>query len=648
MWKKRNLLSLGLAAALAVVSLPVFGARVTLKNGETLEGQIISQSDNRVTIQTLQHTLTIPRSRISGIIEGEPWSVQVYQAEQALRRGDLQAAKRLCAEARSKGAPEETVDQILEKVRAQEAERQLARYQETLDEAREVFKAGNEEEALAILESLLREVSENDEQGARREIIRIMVDYHVQFAKEFSDRVQYERAVEELNKVIELEPGRAEAYVDLGDIYAMSSGAWPLAIRNYQKALELAEEDLSAPEQARIHWQLGEIHRQSSDWRNAAIHYRRAYQIDPEVNLRVEERLIQACSEYAKDIRESKPKAALQVAEEGLKVRKDEDLMEMKGEILRDMERYEDSNQAFRELLEMVERPRRIYYQMALNHFAQGEILAGRELLKKEVSVNPRNYDALCLLGEYALQRDDYSSAQEYYHQAREIDVDRPKAFLGLAKAYRHRARQFEEEARKMEALERARGYVDEVLARLPKDREANLEKGRILRDEEDYEEASEYFTTVLELIEEADPEEQDELTELKADALIARGEIKLLTAGPGTANKDFLAALEAKPNYGQAYYAIGRAYRKKFQASKNQEDLKTAEENLLKAIELEPQNAQFALELGILYQQELAQVDTENEDEYLENAANFYERYINLGGANAPEVRQWIREIRG
>ena len=126
----------------------------------------------------------------------------------------------------------------------------------------------------------------------------------------------------------------------------------------------------------------------------------------------------------------------------------------------------------------------------------------------------------------------------------------------------------------------------------------------------------------------------------------VARGEISLLTAGPGTANKDFRRALEVLPDYGQAYYSIGLAYRRKFTASKQLQDLKTAEKNLLRSRELAPQNPQFALQLGILYSQDLAQTDTENQREYLRKAIENWEDYIKLGGANTGQVRRWIEEI--
>lgn len=646
-WFKPSCLIRGLAAALLLAAWSgAEGARITLKNGEVLEGRVIEESVSSITVQTLSHTLRIPMARVESITEGGPGSTEIYQAKEALAEGDLELGERLANAALKAGAPEEEVAPILEEIETIRDKRELARYQETINRAQLAFEERRESDALGILNSLLAELDEDS--AARIEVIRILCDFHLDCAQGYRDRVQNESAVRELERVIDLDPTRSTAYVDLGDIYGMSTATWDLAIANYMKALKRGSGDLEDGEIARIHWRLAEIFRQRQDWRDASFHYRKAYQIDPGVNVQLAGRMLRSFQRYAEELKAEKPGMALAVVEEGLRVRRDPEMIYMKGLLLSRLDRHRDAIATLAQLSEEGVRRKGLYYQMAVNHFELGEILTGREMLQREIESYPDNYEALCLLGDYALQRDDFEAAQGFYRQARTFAPDKPRAWLGLGKAYRQRSLQLATEEEQAEGLQKAREAVEQVLARLRNDREANLEMGRILRDEKKLNEATEYFTKVLALIDEARPSEQEDLRELKADALLARGEIKLLTAGPGTANMDFRQALEALPDYAQAYFSIGRAYRKKFAASKNADDLKVAEKNLLKALELQPENPQFPLELGILYQQELAQVDEENEEEYLGKAVVYYNMYIELGGANAGQVRQWIREIQG
>lgn len=346
------------------------------------------------------------------------------------------------------------------------------------------------------------------------------------------------------------------------------------------------------------------------------------------------DRYHESAMRHIRAIEYRQPDAALKLIEECLAARRNSEMLETKGLILQRLDRIEEFDVAFEALLALEPRRRNLHYHLAQNRFRVGEILQGREMLTQEVTLHPRNYDALVQLGEYALQRDDYNEAQSFFLQARSVDPDLPRAALGLGRALRMQ-----------EKLPEAREAVLAVLARLPEDREANLEMGRIYLAENELEQAKEFFSQVLNLIDKASFEEREELKQLRADALIARGEINLLTAGPGTANMDFNQALEVLPGYGQAYYSIGRAYRRKFTSSKNTNDLKEAETNLLRARELQPENPQFALELGILYGEELAQIDAEKEKEYIRKAVDNWRAYIDLGGANAAQVRSWIEQ---
>ncbi len=621
------------AAIAAVSPPPLQGATVTLTNGDVLEGEIVQRNSSGIQIKSIGATLTIPAPRIRSIEEGGPGSVQLHQAAGAIAVGDIDKARQFLEEARKAGAPEADLAESEKAIERRRAEDELKQYTALINEARAAIKQGQDSPALAQLRTLLSKMPEDN--PARPEIAGIVCDFHLAIAASYRDRMDSKRAVDELRKAIALDPKRAQPYIDMADLYKTSSGTWDQAIINYLKAQEVLGEGITPALNARIHWELGEIFRQRVLWRDASINYRLAHLDDPAVNPRLVERLQEAFWHFGTELQATEPDVALLVVEEGLSVRMNADLLQLKGTVLAKLKRNDDAIAALTQLAALEPKRRDTHFQIAQCHFGLGQLLQGREMLLREVEVNPRNYDALCQLGDFAIQRDDYEAAADFYTRAQALDRDKPRASLGLGKTYRAQKK-----------LAEARIAVDEVLSRLPEDREANLEMGRIYRDEDNLEEAREFFTEVLRLIENAPSADQAGLVRLGADALIARGEIALLTAGPGTANIDFRKAIDVLPDYGQAFFSIGRAYRKKYAASKAVEDLKEAETNLQKARTLEPENAQFALELGILYAEELAQVDKANEKEYNQKAVENWNAYIELGGANAPQVKAWLAEM--
>jgi tetratricopeptide (TPR) repeat protein len=602
-----------------------------------LEGEIVGQNDSSVTVKTLTLTMSIPRSRITAIHESAPGTVQLNQALELMKKGELKEALIFVEQARQAGAEEEAIKEVTQKIAEQSMAVELASYKETFRQARIMFRAGQDSQAMMLVEGLLSKKPENT--FAQEFIKEELCKYYLESAELYRDRVAYDKAIWVLNKVIEINPDIPHIYIELGDIYQKSSSTWKRAAKNYLQALKLGANSLSDEEKVSLHWNLGELFRQAQDWQDASRHFHAAYCIDPDSNTRLVENLIQSFIKYVNEIWETAPKKGLKVAEAGLRIQYNADLQVSKGFILSELEQYEESNTALIKVA--VDNPRRgLYLKMAENHFAMGEIILGREKLKREIKAHPDHYAALCLLGDYALLRDDFTVAENYFTKARELDPDTPRASLGLGKSYRQNGK-----------LNKAKEMVQEVLDRLPEDREANLEMGRIYLDEEELNKAKDYFADVVEEIEismeESDDEPSHELRALHADALIARGEINLLTAGPGTANVDFQKALGVWPDYPMAYFAIGKAYRKKYSESKSLDDLKTAEENLILARQLAPENPQIPLELGILYTQELAKEDSDNKDKYNKFATENWETYIRLGGANTRQVRQWIDEVK-
>ncbi len=642
---KRRFLNTIFLTSMLALSIEATGTRVYLKNGDVIEGQVTQRSERTVTIQTTVSELTLPMSQVDRIDEGEPGDTEIFQAREMIRKNQLAEAERFLRLAEQAGAKPEVLQSVRVEIKTLRDEAEMRRYQELIERARAAAQRGEKSNAIVELEGLLSQLGQDSQ--ARQEIIDILCSFHLTNAENFTDRVELDDAVEELRRVIELDPSRPEAYAQLGDIYKFATATYNEATRNYIKALQIGEESLSRERKGAICWETAEIYRQLNKKKEAAEYYLKTYELTPELNLRLKDRFQESFLAFAREIISDKPEHALWMCEKGLEAGRNFELLELKAAALQSMAKKTESEEKMKELLnrstetylaliEEDEDRRNVYFEIAQNHFTLEEVLKGREALQKEIEVWPKNYNAHCLIADYALSRDDYETAEKHYRIAFDVNQDLSRASIGLGRTLRLQ-----------KELDEAKEALDEVLVRWPEDRLANLEMGRILRDEQEYDEAKEFFTEVLRLIEEdAEPEERKNLAQLEADAYLARGEINLLTAGPGTASADFRKALEVLPEYPEAFYSIGKAYRKKYGTSKNLSDLETAEENFLEAMQLDPENHEYILDLGILYAEDLAQVDKDKEQEYIQKAVNCWNRYIDMGGPNAGQVRTWIAEI--
>jgi tetratricopeptide (TPR) repeat protein len=81
----------------------------------------------------------------------------------------------------------------------------------------------------------------------------------------------------------------------------------------------------------------------------------------------------------------------------------------------------------------------------------------------------------------------------------------------------------------------------------------------------------------------------------LKPEAYLNLGVVEMLEGNTDAAIKNYLAAIELKPNYPEAYFNLGGLYYK-------QGVLKKAEAAFLKAIELQPEYGRAHYSLGFVY----------------------------------------------
>jgi tetratricopeptide (TPR) repeat protein len=629
-----------LASTLALALTNAPAGQIVLRTGEVIQGEVLEETPEAVKVRTSRTTLSITRDRIQEIRPSQPGEIEMLKAQDLLVRNQFDEAKAMLNTAPPTVAETDAFKALLAKINSAITKRDLEKYRSLLAEARSAASRGVESPALGQIRQILNDLPPDS--PTRTELIDVLCSYHESRAREARDKVRNTEAVTELRAIIELDPNRPDPHLGLGDLYRSASATWEQAIYHFQRALELGKDRLSDDVITRIHWELGELYRQQRKYREAAVSYRQAYQRRPQFNLRLTDRMVEVMQAYADELTPTNPAMALAVIDEALKARTTSELLMLRGTLLATNKRWDESTASIEQALALTPRIRDAHYKIALNFKEKGEIFKTRESLQREVDAYSDHYDALCLLGNLALDRDDNVAAKAFFLKALASNKDRSTATLGLSRVYRRN-----------KELAEAKKYAMEVLARDASDRAANLEMGNIYLDEGNNEEARRYFTSVLELVDKAmaDPQTKTpmaELLQLKADALLARGAVQLLTAGPGTATQNFRDALEVIPNYPAAYFSIGNAYRKKFGSSKVLSDLKEAETNLLKARELAPQNAQYALEAGILYSQQLAVSDKDNEAQHRKEAVKHWRDYITLGGADIGKVEAWIREIEG
>lgn len=624
---------LACAAAVLLISGIAQAERVTLKNGMVLEVQIVAANDTSITMKKLDGTtMRLSRTQIASIESSAPGFVELHRAEDALRKGDLKAARVLLQAALEAGGDPERVNAALADITNREREIEMAVHGVLFRDFETALKKSDYSTAEKMLAEIDKVIAPDS--SLRPDLRAKRIEFYLRRAQSSRDTVDDVAAIRDLNFVRELDPTLMQVYLDLANIYLKNSKTRSEAMANFEMGLKLSNGTLPSKQEARIHFELAGLYREAGRIVDALNEYLAVYRLAPRYDGRLVERITSTGIEAAALTAETDPAAAIEIADKALAVKADADLLDRKARYEVVLGRYDDAFKTYYEVLAVDPKYRDANYNLAQLALRRMELFEARKLLDQELAYYPDNYSALCQLGELSLQRDDYDSAFGFFTRAFDVDKQELRAQIGLARS-----------ARLLKRLSIARRFVEGILAVNNNDLDANLEMGRILRDEENYEEASKFYTIVLDLLDSAGQALPHEYVTIKADALIARGEVRLLTTGPSTANADFSAALKTLPDYPAAYYNIGLAYKAKYGFSKQIGDLKEAETNLLRAQELQPKNPSYALALGILYHQVLAQVDQDNKGDYLKKAAVNYKSYITLGGSDASTVSQWITE---
>lgn len=105
-----------LLAALLLVASAARADKVTLKNGRTLDGEVILRDEGRVHLRIQGTVTTLREDQIASIETSAPWENKLLLAESDLRGGDLPGGMRALRDALCEGAPAADVEARLERL----------------------------------------------------------------------------------------------------------------------------------------------------------------------------------------------------------------------------------------------------------------------------------------------------------------------------------------------------------------------------------------------------------------------------------------------------------------------------------------------------------------------------------------------------
>ncbi len=262
----------------------------------------------------------------------------------------------------------------------------------------------------------------------------------------------------------------------------------------------------------------------------------------------------------------------------------------------------------------------RVHYRLALAYLDKGLFDPAVQELRKELFVNPQNYDALCKLGELYIEAGEPSNALPLYQKAKDIMPEKFRAYLGLGMANW-----------KLDKMEEAKENFQQVLSINPRHKKALFYMGSIYKDQKNYLGAENLFQSVYEQLRDQ-PSLSPEDKKLLVDSYIQYGEVELLLDRPRTAIDKFEQALSYDPTAAQAYFDMGRAAVK-------MNRYRVAEKHYKKATKIDPDEPRYYLGLGILYHNYLKELD---------KAIENYQQYLDLDGADKIKVAKWIKECGG
>ena len=597
----------------------LYADKVILKNGKEIEGRILKEEDDSITLLTPSMSIILQRSDIETIEREADVSQEEVMGDIALEDGRFgEALAYYQAALKTKMNKEEVLEKInrIQKIQEEEIKRRFGRQ---LKEVDELIKQKNFDQAEVLLTQVL---SNLPAEILAKPVKDKMAHLYHQKALEYLNTVDEIKAEQSLKKAISISEDAYEAHFLYANLLSRNPRTYDGAIDHYKRGIEAGTGKLSTERKAHYHRNLAILYEQQRQFLEAIDQHKKTLDMDPVNYPDSKERIVEAYLYLSNQV----PSHDYDKKREYLLAALDTDNYSPKARYSLALLYYEHGfiDEAMSEcykLLEIDPRMPYLHYYQAMCYLKKNQYEKAKDALERELAINPNNYEALCAIGDYYLNGGQYDTAIDYYEKAKDFRKEKYRAYIGLARAYR-----------KIEKPKKARRNLDQVFLTNPDHIEATILSGSLFKDNKEYKKARELFNNVVTRLKESGNLRNPEQKDLLIEALLQRGELNLILDSPRIALADFRETLELEPGYAEIYYHMA-------QANIKITKYKEAENNYFKAQSLDQKNPKYYLGLGILYHTKLKKT---------QKAVEYYQKYIRLGGEDFEKVNEWIKECGG
>ena len=390
--------------------------------------------------------------------------------------------------------------------------------------------------------------------------INIISSLHKE-ARELALAYEPDKAIEKYREILEIEKKDAEAYVELGRLFA-SKREYAAAIENYQTAIE---NDVKTPS---IYYQLGKALESKGSFEAAIKNYQKATEQADELNPRLSSQ-----------------------AFIGL------------GDIYAKQKNYDQADMNYKVALKLNPKSAGAYKQLGILYIERGEPERAIEVYKRAVEKSPENAYIYTSLANRFKEKNLSEQLAELYHIASKVDLKDASYYSNLAYSLQEQNKHEEAIESYKKTIEidpkhvdayintgnslrslcrygEARERFEKAIEINPKEGSAYYNLGAVLEDQGRYEEAIERFEKAIEI----DPKMADAYNGLGV-ALTRLGRYE-------EAIERFEKAIEIDPKMADAYNGLGVSLSR---LGRYEE----ARERFEKAIEIDPNDQLLKLNLA-------------------------------------------------
>jgi tetratricopeptide (TPR) repeat protein len=451
---------------------------------------------------------------------------------------------------------------------------------------------------------------------------------HLARARDAVDSVNSLAAQREISLALETDPNLLEAHLLAADLFVNRPSEQETALNHLRKAIELGEAQLDKDKLIQLKYRLAEILYEREDYENALPLYSEVKEnalakfpksVDREIDclsqlgdtlLKKSGSIDEAIAKYVDAIERNPNHPRIKNIRRRL------------GEMYLAMEpaQPEKALEQFQALQSEQSIPE-LFYLIAKCYIAQGRDEQAIDALEKEIALNKSNYNAHIDLSDLYMERKQFSKADDILDKAQLAQPEAIEAFLRIGRLRRLQERYPE-----------AKKALNTVLRKDSENRDALLALGLVLLEEEDRDSAASYFDRVIDMFRQLDREGRITSRDRNsyAQAWNGRGRVDLERNQVRLSLNRFDRALNIAPQLSETYYYVGEGKRQLG-------DFKSAETAYQKAIELDPDNPDYYLAVGILYQNNLNSPD---------KAIASYNAYFDNGGLDFSQVNRWLEEL--